>query len=247
MRPILPIKLKQVALPNHNGKAADTGSAARYGAGLELVVGDGGALDSAPDQIAVQTVGQVAAIEPVGPLPQVARQMLGADPMMGADQPGFDVAEQRVDDREEFGGIGAVALDHRGVFQILAETGVAAAITGKPIGQQMRIGRHICFKKDPQFGPLAAGSTAMRASPAKNPCWRLTAWPCFALRFFGAGTFSTAATTRLLSGLAVLRPRLVGSPRPPMKVSSASRKPCSGRDRSSLSPWRSLCAMVQAV
>ena len=79
--------------------------------------------------------------------------MLGADPMMGADQPGFDVAEQRVDDREEFGGIGAVALDHRGVFQILAETGVAAAITGKPVGQQMRIGRHICFKKDPQFGP----------------------------------------------------------------------------------------------
>ena len=51
-------------MPNHNGKAADAGSAARYGAGLELVVGDGGALDSAPDQIAIQTVGQVAAIEP---------------------------------------------------------------------------------------------------------------------------------------------------------------------------------------
>jgi hypothetical protein len=42
----------------------------------------------------------------VGPLPQVAREVLGADPMMGADQPGFDVAEQRVDDREEFAGIG---------------------------------------------------------------------------------------------------------------------------------------------
>jgi hypothetical protein len=39
--------------------------------------------------------------------------MLGADPMMSADQPGFDVAEQSVDDREEFGGIGAVVLDHR--------------------------------------------------------------------------------------------------------------------------------------
>src|SRR5207248_11442639 len=65
--------------------------------------------------------------------------------------------------------------------------------------------------------------------------------------FFGAGTFSTAATSRLLSGLAVLRPRLVGSPRPPMKVSSASRKPRSGRAGSSLSPWRSLCVMVQAV
>ena len=83
-------------MPNHNGKAADAGAASRYGAGLELVVGDGGALDSAADQIAVQAVGQVAAIKPVGPLPQVAREMLGADPMMGADQPGFDVAEQRV-------------------------------------------------------------------------------------------------------------------------------------------------------
>src|SRR5438105_1203207 len=173
--------------------------------------------------------------------------MLGADPMMGADQPGFDVAEQRVDDREELAGIGAVVLDHRGVLQMLAEGGVAAAIAGKPVGQQMRIGGDIGFEEGPQLGPGRGGSTAMRASPARNPCWRLTACPCFPLRFFGAGTFSTAATTRLLSGLAVLRPRLVGSPRPPMKVSSASRKPCSGRDGSSLSPWRSLCAMVQAV
>jgi len=59
----------------------------------------------------IQTVGQVAAIEPVGLLPQVTREMLGADPVMGADQPGFDVAEQRVDDREELAGIGGRALD----------------------------------------------------------------------------------------------------------------------------------------
>jgi hypothetical protein len=57
--------------------------------------------------------------------------------MVGTDQPGFDVAEQRVDDREEFAGIGAVPLHHWCVFQIIAEIGVAAAITGKPIGQQM--------------------------------------------------------------------------------------------------------------
>jgi hypothetical protein len=36
--------------------------------------------------------------------------MFGADFMMGADQPGFDVGEQCVDDREEFAGIGAVVL-----------------------------------------------------------------------------------------------------------------------------------------
>ena len=130
---------------NCSGKPADTGGTGRHSAGFELVVGNGGALDSAPDQIAIQTVGQVAAIEPVGPLPQVAREVLGADPMMGADEPGFDVAEQGVDDREEFAGIGAVVLDHRGVLQILAEIGVAAAIAGKPVGQQMRIGGDIGF------------------------------------------------------------------------------------------------------
>src|SRR5215813_13146162 len=33
----------------------------------------------------------------------------------------------------------------------------------------------------------------MRASPAKNPCWRLTACPCFPLRF--TGTCRVAAAT----------------------------------------------------
>jgi hypothetical protein len=85
----------------------------------------------------------------------------------------------------------------------------------------------LALRKAPSSAPVAAGSTAIQAFPTKNPCWRLTAGPCFPLRFFGAGTFSTAATTGLLSGLAVLRPGLVGSPRPPMKVSSDSRKPSS--------------------
>jgi len=56
-------------------------------------------------------------MEPIGLLPQVAREVLGAVAMMGADQPGFDVAEQGVDDREEFAGIGARALDYRAVLQ----------------------------------------------------------------------------------------------------------------------------------
>ena len=51
------------------------------------------------------------------PFPEIARQVLGADAVMGADEPGFDVAEQGVDDREELAGIGAVVLDHRGVLQ----------------------------------------------------------------------------------------------------------------------------------
>jgi hypothetical protein len=115
----------------------------RVPAGGELVVGDGGAFDGAADEVAVQTIGQVAAIEPVGPFPEITRQVLGADAVMGADEPGFDVAEQGVDDREELAGIGAVVLDHRGVLQMLVEGGLAAAIAGEPVGQEMRPGGDI--------------------------------------------------------------------------------------------------------
>jgi hypothetical protein len=58
----------------------------------------------------------------------------------------------------------------------------------------------LAFRKAPSSAPVAAGKTAMRALPAKNPCWRLTGCPCFPLRFFDAGTFSTAATTQALVG-----------------------------------------------
>ena len=70
-------------MPTIAGRRRNTCGAGRHGAGFELVVGDGGALDSAPNQIAIQTIGQIAAIEPVGPFPQVAGEMLGADPMVG--------------------------------------------------------------------------------------------------------------------------------------------------------------------
>jgi len=59
------VPTEDLRLPNYCGKAADTGGADRHGAGFELVVGDGGALDSAPNQVATQTIGQVATIEPV--------------------------------------------------------------------------------------------------------------------------------------------------------------------------------------
>jgi hypothetical protein len=80
-------------LRNRRGKPPDTIGAVWHGACLELIVGDCGAFDDAANEVAVQPVGQVAAIEPVGPFPQIARQMLGADAMMGADELGFDVAK----------------------------------------------------------------------------------------------------------------------------------------------------------
>src|SRR5205085_2877850 len=47
------------------------------------------------------------------------------------DEPGFDVAEQGMDDREELAGMGCFALDHRRVLQMLAKAGVTTAIAGK--------------------------------------------------------------------------------------------------------------------
>ena len=126
---------------NRHGKPPDTIGAAGQGACLELIVGDGGAFDGAPNEVAVQPVGQVATIKPVGPFPKIARQVLGADAVMSADELGFDVAEQGMDDQEERAGIGAFVLDHRGVLQMLAEAGLAAAIAGEPVGQEMAPGR----------------------------------------------------------------------------------------------------------
>jgi len=73
------------------------------------------------------------------------------------------------------------------------------------------------FQKRADFGP---------AGGRRDGCHRPGNQSSFSC---GAGSFSTAATTRLLPGLLVLPPGLPGSPRPPITVSSASRKPRSGR------------------
>ena len=92
--------------------------------------------------------------------------MLGADAVMGSDQPGFDVAEERMDDREEFARIGAGALGHRGVFQVFAKGGVAPLVSFEAVGQEVRASLDIGLEERPSSAPVAAGSTAMRAFPA---------------------------------------------------------------------------------
>lgn len=77
--------------------------------------------------------------------------MLGADAMMSADQPRLDVAEDGMDDGEEFGGIGCSVQDHRGVFEVIAESGVASLIGFKTIRQQMRLGRDIGLEESAEF------------------------------------------------------------------------------------------------
>jgi hypothetical protein len=151
--------------------------------------------------------------------------VLGADPVMGADEPGFDVAEEGMDDREELAGIGAVVLDHRGVLQVLAEGGVAAAIAGEPVGQQMRPGRDISGQKGAEFGarggrqhgdPGIAGEEAVLMLDGVLVLAGLVLWR---RHLFDGGD------DRALVGAGRAASRLVGSPRPPMQVSSASRKP----------------------
>src|SRR5437588_2773422 len=163
-----------------NGKPPDPLCTAWHGACPELIVSDGGALDGAPNEVAVQPIGQIAAIEPVGPFPKIARQMFGADAVMGADEPGFDVAEQRMDDREELAGIGALVLDHRRVLQMLGEGGIAAAITREPVGQEMGPGCDIFFEKGAELGTRCGRQHGDAAVAGEEPVLTLHGMSVFA-------------------------------------------------------------------
>jgi hypothetical protein len=96
----------------------------------ELAVGDGWPGGRSAEQEIGQIGDASAAIEAVVPLARIARQMLGADAVVGAGEPGFDVAEQGMDDREEFRGVSAVVLDDRRVLDMLAEIGLLTAVSG---------------------------------------------------------------------------------------------------------------------
>src|SRR2546423_14712386 len=70
---------------------------------------------------------------------------------MGADEPGFDVAEEGMDDWEEGAGIGGFVLNHWRVLQMLGGGGIAAAITPEPLGQQTGPRRDIVFLEGPEL------------------------------------------------------------------------------------------------
>jgi hypothetical protein len=168
-------------LRNCRGRPPDAVGTAGHGAGGELIIGDGGAFDGAPDEVAVQTIGHIAAIEPVGPLPQVAREMLGADTVMGADKPGFDVAEQRMDDWEELAGVGALVLDHRGMPEVLAKGGIAAAIAREPVGQEVRLGLDIRLEEGAEFGARRGRQHGDPGVAGKEAVLTLDGVPVFSL------------------------------------------------------------------
>ena len=120
----------------------------------EFIVCDGRAFHCATNEIAVDAPGEIPTVEPVGPFPEVARQMFGGDTMVGSNEPRFDVAEQDMDDGEESGGIGARSLDHWRMFQVVTKSGVTSLVAHEPVGQQMRLGRDVCLDEGSEFNAV---------------------------------------------------------------------------------------------
>src|SRR6201984_456909 len=91
----------------------------------ELAVGEGWAGGRAAEQEAGEISDAAAAIEAVVPLARVAWQMLGADAVEGAVEPGLHVAEQDMDDGQHGIGVFAAVLDDRVVAEAIGEAVVA--------------------------------------------------------------------------------------------------------------------------
>jgi hypothetical protein len=91
----------------------------------ELAVSDGWPGGRSAEQEIGQIGDASAAIEAVVPLARIARQMLGADTMEGAVEPGFQVAEQDMDDGQRGIGVFAAVLDDRVVAEAIGEAVVA--------------------------------------------------------------------------------------------------------------------------
>ena len=96
----------------------------------ELAVGDGWPGGSSADQQIGQIGDASAAIEAVVPLARIARQMLGADAVEGAVEPGLHVAEQDMDDGQHGIGVFAAVLDDRVVAEAVGEAVVALQTIG---------------------------------------------------------------------------------------------------------------------
>ena len=120
----------------------------------EFIIRDGRAFHCAANEVAVDAFGEIPTVEPVGPFPEVARQVFGGDTMMGSNEPRLDVAEQDMDDREESGGVGARSLDHWRVFQVVTKSGVTSLVAHEPVGQQVRLGCDIGLDEGSEFNAV---------------------------------------------------------------------------------------------
>ena len=90
--------------------------------------------------------------------------MLGADPVMDAVDPGFQIGEDQVDDRQEFLCDLRVAVfsDRVVVEAALAKAGVAAPV----VGDDQRSGSDGVLDESQSDFALRSGTTARRTRPA---------------------------------------------------------------------------------
>src|ERR1700676_2839418 len=100
----------------------------------ELSVGDGWPGGGSAEQEIGQIGDAPAAIEAVVTLARIARQMLGADAVEGAVEPGLHVAEQDMDDGQHGIGVCAAVLDDRVVAEAVGEAVVALQAIGDDAG-----------------------------------------------------------------------------------------------------------------
>ena len=163
-----------------------------------------------PSLAAEQEIGQIgdaaAAIEAVVPLARIARQMLGADAVEGAVEPGLHVAEQDMDDGQHGIGVFAAVLDDRVVAEAVGEAIVALQTISDDACA--RLG---CAADKAAQIRRGSGRQDGDAGAAGDKVALLMPWP----RCGEAGTVSTAIAIRLLFGSVRPRPRLSGVPRPP--------------------------------
>ena len=78
-----------------------------------MAIGDGWLGGRSSEQEVGEIGDALAPIETVVPLARIARQVLGADAVEGAVEPGLYVAEQDMDDRQHGIGVFAAVLDDR--------------------------------------------------------------------------------------------------------------------------------------
>ena len=172
----------------------------------KLAVGDGWPGGGSAEQEIGQIGDASAAIEAVVPLARIARQMLGADAVEGAVEPGLHIAEQDMDDGQHGIGVFAAVLDDRVVAEAVGEAVVALQTISDDAGA--RLG---CAADKAAQIRRGSGRQDGDAGAAGDKVALLMPWP----RCGEAGTVSTAIAIRLLLGSVRLRPRLSGLPRPP--------------------------------
>jgi hypothetical protein len=98
-------------------------------------------------------------IEPVRPLPQVAREMLATDPVMAADQPSFDVLNSGWMIGKNSPGF-ALSPGSPVCSKCSPRSGITGHDSRQTHGQQCELAATLASTKAPSSAPVPAGDMA---------------------------------------------------------------------------------------